>query len=87
MLVKVEPAIESWSYAGESLREHLAPRSQQRFRRATLLPPLEELLPCLLPLRLRTAGDKATVLGKWLARLFTSCPSSLETILDALRMG
>jgi hypothetical protein len=52
------------------------PRSQQRFRRATLLPPLEELLPCLLPLRLRTAGDKATVLGKWLARLFTSCPSS-----------
>lgn len=87
MLVKVEPAIESWSYAGESLANIRLPRPQRRFRRATLLPPLEELLVGLPFPRLHIAGDEATGVGKGLAWLFASCPSSLEAILDALRMG
>ena len=87
MLIKVEPAIESWSYAGEALANIWLPRPQRRFRRATLLPPFEELLACFLAHRLRTAGDEATGLGKRLSWLFASCPSFLEAILDALRMG
>src|SRR3989442_1254779 len=63
-----------------------SPDPQRRFRRAALLSAAEELLASAVVLPLHGASGEAVGIGAGLARLFGSCSSAFQAILDALRM-
>ena len=79
-------AIESPNHACESVANIRLPGPQRRFRRTAILSPAEKLLASAAVLPLYGSSGEAIGVGGGLARLFGSCPPSLQTILDALGM-